>query len=71
MHDLLQPSQYRHQHRFDILQNLMIPEAHHSEALALQIAGPMRIVRTAMLAPIQLHDQPGLSTDQITNERTD
>jgi hypothetical protein len=53
-------------HHLALAQHLMVPEAHHVEAVRRQPRIALRVLRAAMvLAAIGLDDQPFLETDEI------
>ena len=63
-------AKYLLQHRVDVTQHIVIPEAQHPISGAHQEACPalVRVDGKSVLSAIQLDDEPALMTDEIHNE---
>ncbi len=63
----------RGQHRIKLLQNLVVPEAHHTIPAAFEERCPQRVVLDAvgMLAAVELNDQSTFKATEVDNIRAD
>jgi hypothetical protein len=63
-------TKYLPQHRIDVAQHVVIPEAQHPISGAHQKACParIRVDGQGVLSAIELDDEPTIMTDEIHNE---